>query len=230
MEPNPKHAMVRQLPLELPVLPAYDRDDLIVTQANRLAVELVDAWPQWPGPVVALVGPPGSGKSHLARIWAQASGAVAIPATDLANGMAPPSTLLVIEDFSPGKVDDAALFHTLNHIRAEGGHCLLTSASQPLQWGVVLPDLLSRLRAVQLVTIDAPDDALLSAVIFKLFADRQVEAPAMVVDWLLPRMERSLDCARKLVGEMDREALARGSKITRQVAAAALERVSGAEG
>ncbi len=229
METDPKQIAFRQLPLDLPVQVASDRDDLIVSGANRLAVEMIDAWPDWPGPLMLLVGPPGSGKSHIASVWARTCGAQIMPAQDIRANAAPTSNLLVIEDAAHGIVDEAALFHTLNHVRAESGHCLITSHSLPGQWGIVLPDLVSRLRAAQTVTLAAPDDALLSAVMVKLLADRQVEAPASVIEWLLPRMERSLDSARKLVAEMDRQALARGTKITRSVASVALTRVTGGD-
>jgi chromosomal replication initiation ATPase DnaA len=208
-----------QLPLDLPVDAAQERDDIIVTPANALAVEMIDAWPQWPGPVVVIAGPPGSGKSHIARVWSGMSGAAVLDMAAIDMSAPPTSNNVVLEDAKAGAIPEQALFHLLNHVRAEGGHCLITSRQWPAAWGVRLPDLASRLRASQLVELSEPDDALLCAVMVKLFADRQVNAPPHVISWLAARMERSLDAARTIVAAMDREALARGAKISRSLAA-----------
>ena len=213
-----------QIPFDLPVASALERDDLFVTSANALAVELIDSWPQWPGSLVVLAGPAGSGKTHLAGVWSKASGAGITEMSALDATFPPANNYLVIENARAGAIREAALFHILNHVRAEGGHCLITSREWPSAWGVTLPDLNSRLRAAQMVELAEPDDALLSAVLVKLFADRQIAAPRTLINWLLARMERSLDAARILVAEMDREAMARGTKISRAIAAQALGR------
>lgn len=212
-----------QIPLELPVSSADSRDDLIVGTANRLAAELIDAWPGWPGAVVVMSGPPGSGKSHMARVWAKAAGASVIRMGDISPQTPPAAGHLIIEDAEPGEIDETALFHLLNHMRAENHHCLITSRYLPAEWNVMLPDLKSRLGAAQLVALQAPDDAMLRMIIVKLFADRQLGPDPGVIEYLVSRMERSLEAATRLVGEIDRESLARGKRITRVVAAAALE-------
>lgn len=216
-----------QLPLDLPVEAALERDDLIVTKANSMAVEMIDNWPHWPGSLVVLAGPPGSGKSHIASVWSAMSGASVLDMASLDASAPPKGINLVLEDASAGAIPEEALFHVLNHVRAEGGHCIITSREWPLAWGVKLPDLASRLRASQLVELSEPDDALLCAVMVKLFADRQVVAPPHVISWLAARMERSLDAARTLVAEIDREALARGVRISRPIAAEVLRRRGG---
>lgn len=216
-----------QLPLDLPLEAAQERDDLIVTPANSLAVEMIDGWPQWPGPVVVLAGPPGSGKSHIARVWSAMSGADILDMAALDSSAPPATANVVLEDARAGAVPEEALFHLINHVRSEGGHCLITSREWPAAWGVRLPDLASRLRASQLVELSEPDDALLSAVMVKLFADRQVVAPPQVISWLAARMERSLDAARTVVAGIDREALARGVRITRALAAEVLRAQGG---
>jgi chromosomal replication initiation ATPase DnaA len=213
-----------QLPLDLPVEAALERDDLIVTKANSMAVEMIDNWPHWPGSLVVLAGPPGSGKSHIASVWSAMSGASVLDMASLDASAPPKGINLVLEDASAGAIPEEALFHVLNHVRAEGGHCIITSREWPLAWGVKLPDLASRLRASQLVELSEPDDALLCAVMVKLFADRQVVAPPHVISWLAARMERSLDAARTLVAEIDREALARGVRISRPIAAEVLRK------
>lgn len=217
-----------QLPLELPVEPAQERDDLIVSRANALAVDLIDSWPRWPGSVVVLAGPPGSGKSHLARAWSAMSGAQVMEMAALDADTPPPGARLVLEDAAAGAIPEHALFHVLNHVRAEGGHCIITSRQWPAQWGVTLPDLASRLRASQVVELAEPDDALLCAVMVKLFADRQVAAPPQVISFLAARMERSLEAAQRIVAGIDRLALARGGRITRNIAAEVLRAEGGA--
>ena len=226
---TPMHgARPSQLPLELPVEAAQERDDLIVSRANALAVDLIDSWPRWPGSVVVLAGPPGSGKSHLARAWSVMSGAQVMEMAALDTASPPPGARLVLEDAAAGMIPEQALFHVLNHVRSEGGHCIITSRQWPSQWGVTLPDLASRLRASQLVELAEPDDALLCAVLVKLFADRQVAAPPQVISFLSARMERSLDAAQRIVAGIDRLALARGGRITRNIASEVLRAEGGA--
>lgn len=216
-----------QIPLDLPVNSAQARDDLIVSPANAFAVDFIDAWPDWPGPIAVLCGPPGSGKSHMARAWADAANALVLRADALRRYETEPVAAinLVVEDADSGDICETALFHLLNHVRAGGGHCLVTSRQPPAAWKVKLPDLASRLRAAQLVTISEPDDELLRQVMVKLFADRQIAVDPGVIDYLLRRMDRSLDLANRLVAGMDREALARSGRVTRAIAAAVLARI-----
>lgn len=219
----------RQLPLDLPVAERRGRADWIVSPANAEATALVDRWPDWPSDVLLLVGPTGSGKSHLARLFAEASGATAVAAADLAR--LDPTALaavgpVVVEDAGPG-IDETALFHLLNAVRQAGGRLLVTAETPPVAWGVRLPDLLSRLRAATPVALHEPDDALLEALLAKLFADRQTVVDPTVVTWLVRRMERSFAGARTLVAALDREALAAKSPVTRAVAARVLAAGSG---
>lgn len=218
----------RQIPLDLPVASAEARDDLIVSPANMHAVDFIDAWPDWPGPVVVLAGPVGSGKSHMARIWAAQSQAtvLAMETLEEAGPELTETSAVVLEDARGGAIPQTALFHLLNHVRAVGGHCLITSRQWPTAWQVSLPDLESRLRAAQLVELAEPDDAMLRQVIVKLFADRQVAVDPGVVDYVVTRMERSLGAAGRLVAEMDREALARSARVTRAIAASALRKLA----
>lgn len=219
---------MRQIPLELPVDSAQAREDLLVSAANRKAVEFVDAWPDWPGTVVVLAGPVGSGKSHIAGIWAERAGARVLPMERLEDigGEVESLREVAIEDARAVAIPETALFHLINQVRAVGGHCLITSRHWPSAWKVELPDLASRLRAAQLVELAEPDDLLLRQVIVKLFADRQIAVDPGVVDYLVTRMERSLGAAGELVAEMDREALSRGARLTRSVAATALKRLA----
>lgn len=213
--------MARQIALALPPRAAHGREDFFVTPANARALAAIDGWRNWPAGKLVLVGPAGSGKSHLAHIWASASGAAILPATRIVaadNGALAACGAVVIEDMGTLPRDAAterALLHLHNHLLAEGGRLLLTALEAPARWPIALPDLASRMQATGVATLDPPDDALLSAVLVKLFADRQVSVPPSVIDYLLPRMERSLAAAGDLVAALDTHALAEGHAITR---------------
>ena len=212
---------MRQLPLDLAHDEAKSRDDLVVGPSNAQAVALVDRWPDWPAPVAILAGPAGSGKSHLAHVWQEASGAAAFAPGRLgreaieAAGRGP----VLIDDADAGTLDEAGLFHLVNAVRQAGTSLLMTARRFPAAWGVALPDLASRLRAAATVEIHEPDDMLLAAVTTKLFADRQIEVEPHVVQFLVRRIERSLSSAIEAVARLDRIALERKSRITRALAA-----------
>lgn len=218
--PHASH-IARQLPLDLAHQAGHGRDDLVAGPSNAAAVALVDRWPDWPSPVMVLAGPAGSGKSHLAAIWRETSAAAAV-----APGEIPPQAIeaasrgpVLIDDIDGAPIDERGLFHLINAVRAAGTHLLLTSRRFPLSWGVVLPDLVSRLKVAATVEILEPDDALLAGVITKLFADRQVEVEPHVVHYVVRRMERSLASAIDLVERLDRAALEQKTRISRALAA-----------
>lgn len=219
--PDGPQVVERQLPLDLAHAEARGREDLVLGTSNAAAVDLVDRWPAWPTPVVVLAGPPGSGKSHLAEIWAREAGAVRLDAASIADGLAGAggATAFLVDDADRGRLDETGLFHLVNTVAASGGALLLVSRRFPLAWGVRLPDLASRLRAATIVEIGEPGEALLEAVMTKLFADRQVTVEPHVVAYVVRRMERSLQTALDLVGRLDKAALARGSRISRTLAA-----------
>jgi chromosomal replication initiation ATPase DnaA len=211
----------RQLALALPHAESFAREDFLTGASNEAALAMIERWPDWPDRVLALVGPEGAGKSHLAAIWAEIAGARRVSAralgeTDLLAALA--TGALVIEDASAA-LDERALFHVLNLIREEEGFLLITAQAAPARWGVALPDLASRLRAVPTVALSAPDDALLRAVLVKLFADRQLGVDTALVSYLTTRIERSFAAARAAVEALDREALRMQRPVTRALAA-----------
>jgi chromosomal replication initiation ATPase DnaA len=215
----------RQLPLDLPHAVSFHREDFLESAANAEALALVERWPDWPSHAAAIVGPGGSGKSHLASIWAERSGARTLPAHLLVKEEVPRSLstgALVLENLEPGEFDENALFHLLNLAREDEATILFTSI-YPLEGGIAaLPDLASRLRAVSVAKLAAPDDALIAVVLVKLFADRQIAVDQDVIAYLLPRMERSLGNARALVAQIDEAALAEGRPVNRAFVAALL--------
>lgn len=216
--------MIRQLAFDLPAREAWRREDFFPSPANAAALAAVDDWRNWPGGKLVLTGPKGSGKTHLARLWAAEAGAALLPAADLTTADLPALSAhgaVAVEDAETAAGNpqaEAAFFH-LHNLVTQSGHLLVTASLPPRDWGLALPDLASRLQAAALARIEAPDDALLSAVLIKLFADRQITVPPALIPYLVARMERSIDAARAIVAALDARALAEGRPITRQLAA-----------
>jgi chromosomal replication initiation ATPase DnaA len=210
----------QQLLLDLPHRAALGRDDFLVTAANAAAVALVDQWPKWPTHAAILVGPEGSGKSHLAQVWRKKSNADFIEAATLnSQSLKLGTQALCIENLVADAFDESAVFHALNVARQENGSILLTMQNFITP---KLPDLASRLNALPRVNILPPDDQLLRGVLIKLFADRQIYVDDALVSYLILRMPRSLAAARNLVEVIDTQALVEKAEITRPFAARVL--------
>jgi chromosomal replication initiation ATPase DnaA len=212
-----------QLPLEFRHEAASGRDDLVISDPVSAAASIIDRWPDWPSPVVIITGPEGSGKSHLAEVWVRNSGATrvqAVPGSDAVTlaGEGP----VLVEDADRDGFDETELFHLINAVRSAGTNLLITARRWPMAWGVTLPDLASRLKAATTVEIGPPDDLLLSQILLKLFADRQLLLDDKIIAYIVPRMERSLAAAQAIVERLDRLALARGTRINRALAAEVL--------
>lgn len=225
----------RQLAFELGHRPALGQADFIVTASNRDAVAWLDRWPDWPAGALAIHGPAACGKSHLVAVWRSRSNARSLTADDL-SGDALVTHLeavghLALDDAEAklaagGRAAEEGLFHLYNALHARGGSLLLAATRPPAHWRLELPDLASRLSALPAIAVGQPDDALIGAVLGKLFADRQLSVDRQVIDYLAFRMERSFQAARDLVAALDTEALARGRAITKSLAAEVLERLA----
>jgi chromosomal replication initiation ATPase DnaA len=212
----------RQLALALDHAESFSREDFLHGPCNAAALTLIERWPDWTGPALLLLGPEGSGKSHLAGIWAANSGARFLAARALAPALVPPALAtgaLVIEDLAPGQFDERALFHLLNLAHEERAFVLITARGAPAGWQLAIVDLASRLKALPVAALTAPDDALLRAVLVKLFADRQLAVDESLVGYLAKRIERSLAAARKTVAVLDQEAMRQKRPLTRALAA-----------
>ena len=215
-------ASPRQLVLALDHATSFAREDFLAGPSNAAALSLVERWPDWPDRIMALAGPEGSGKTHLASIWAEAAGARVLSARLLGEADLPAALAtgaLVLEDLEPAGLDERALFHLLNLAREQGAYLLITARAAPASFAVGIRDLGSRLRAVPAVTLAAPDDALLRALIVKLAADRQIAVDEALVNYLGNRIERSFAAARAAVARLDEEALRRQRPVTRALAA-----------
>lgn len=224
--------MPRQMSFPLPVRPALGRDDFFVSDANAAAVALIEGWTDWPERKLVLAAPEGAGKTHLARVWAGLSGARVIEARDLTKADVPaliatPVAVENCEEIAGNPAGEQALFHLHNLARAEGQSLLLTAHRPPTFWPLTLPDLASRLQATPLVEIDLPDDALLLAVLTKLFQDRQIVPPPDLVPFLVRRIDRSFAAARAVVEQLDTAALAAQKPLTRPFARNVLDKLQG---
>jgi chromosomal replication initiation ATPase DnaA len=221
--------MARQLAFTLPARAALGRHDFLVAPANETAVQTIEAWQTWPGRKLVLVGPQGSGKTHLAHVWATTSGAHILAAQEIKNTIArpiAPDTCIAVEDADRISDPDVEL-HLLglhNLLQESGGWLLLTAETPVAKWPLSLPDLKSRLQAAGVARLDEPDDMLLSGVLLKLFDDRQLQIDPSVVSYIAPRIERSFSAAQAAVALIDREALAEKRAITRPFVAEILEK------
>jgi chromosomal replication initiation ATPase DnaA len=212
----------RQLALALDHAESLAREDFLGGPSNAAALALIESYPDWPGRGAVLVGPEGSGKSHLAAIWAAEAGARSLGARTLADTHLPAALAtgtLVVEDIAPGDFDERALFHLLNLAHEEQAYLLLTARTAPAGWNVAIRDLESRLKALPVVALAPPDDALLRAVLVKLFADRQLLVDESLVGYVATRIERSFAAARTIVGRLDQEAMRLQRPLTRALAA-----------
>jgi chromosomal replication initiation ATPase DnaA len=220
--------VIRQLAFDLRNAEAMTRDDFFVAPSNALALQTVEDWQNWPGRKLLLLGPDGAGKTHLAQIWAALADAVLVPVKALADADigSLSGRCVVVEDAdrigTAASPAEAQLFH-LHNLATSTAALMLTACTPPRDWGLSLPDLISRLQATPIARLDPPDDALLSAVLVKLFADRQVAIPANLIPYLVSRMPRSIGAARALVAALDARALAAGRPITRALAGEVLD-------
>ena len=209
--------MTEQLVLDLGHRSARGVEDFLVAPCNQDAVAWLDRWPNWPGPVLALHGPAACGKTHLAHIWMNRSAARLLKANELSEASSyrflADGLNIIVDDVGTG-VDERALLHLYNMVGEAGGHILLSSQIPPARWKISLADLRSRLNAAPAVAIGWPDDALIGAVLVKLFADRQMTVEGEVLVYMLARMERSFASAKMLVTALDRSALAAHRRIT----------------
>ena len=227
----------RQLPLPFEPQPSLGAADFLVADSNREAMAWLEMWPGWPAPAVIVVGPSGCGKSHLGRMFLARTGGLPVTPTELGHQppaalpslLAAPAILIDDADRAMEAGYEAPLLHLYNAAREEGRTMLLTTQTPPARWQIRLADLRSRLNSCPTVAIGAPDQALIAALLVKLFADRQLGVDEAVIGFLVNRIERSFAAARDIVAKIDAASLSARRRVTVPLAAEALNQVAGQE-
>lgn len=223
-----------QLLLNWPINEKFAQTNFLPSRSNEKAVRWIDAWPQWERGddrfhCLIIYGPDGCGKTHLAHVWQNISNARILNAAELPSldYMSGSEFVFVVEDVDKHIADpqiEERLFHLYNWVKEQGGYLLLTAKKRPKKWSIELPDLSSRLLASEAVKIEPPTDDLLRAIIIKQFSDRQIKLTDDVINYILPRTERSFDAVRRLVKDIDRLSLMKKKKITISVVRRVLEK------
>jgi len=212
----------RQLRLKLDRTETFRREDFVVSASNAEAVKAIDAWPNWHGGRLALIGPEGSGKSHLAAAWAARVGAAVIAPRSKVDLNALQGRPVLYEDADRSQRGEM-LFHLMNMADHGGGGLLLTGRTPPTSWPANLPDLRSRLNALTVAQITEPDDAILESILRKFFRERNIRPAEDVFPYLLRRIERSAPKALEVVRRLDEAADAEGRAVSRALARQILE-------
>jgi len=209
--------------------PDFSRSSFVVSPCNASAVEAVDAWPAWRGGALALDGPEGSGKSHLANIWALHAQATLVSSTVRAEDLAALGGPVLWED-ADLTTHDETLFHLINIAARPGGGLLATARTPPSQWRTEVPDLRSRLNALPVALLPEPDDTILTGALLKFFQERHIRPSEELLAYLVRRIERSIPKALEIVAKLDETASAQGRPVSRALARQVLERHSAPDG
>lgn len=194
----------QQIPLSLELPPSWAGEDFFISPSNQIAIDMIKSWPDWPAMGAIIIGPYGSGKTHLANIWAKKAAAKYWPEEGD----------IVVVDGLTAELDQTALFHLFNRLKEAKGALLIT-AEQPInQLGLTLPDLVSRLQSLPTATIDQPDEHLMSALLMKQFADKQLKVGMDVIRFMVLRLERTYENIKTVVEQLDQAALGEKKPIT----------------
>lgn len=226
--PKANKSPQKQLVLAWPVTERQSRDDFFKTPGNQRALDLISTPANWPDPIIVLTGPSGVGKTHLARIFAAEQGALMLTCDQLVGLGHLPSPALVFDSADQNLTLDVetGLFHLANLVRAHQGRLLLTARRAPQFWGLVTPDMLSRLRLALVVEVPLPDESVLRAAMTKLIAERQMQLEPALLEVLVTRLERSIPVLRQAIDRLDQLSLERQRPITRSMVYALVDDMS----
>jgi chromosomal replication initiation ATPase DnaA len=219
--------MSEQLPLPLAYRTAMGVEDFFIAPCNEQAVAWFDRWPDWPSPGCVLTGPKGSGKTHLVTGFAERSKARLLRPGQLHARLK--AALLIVDPMGPDN-DQEALFHLFNRVKVEGGQLVVVCETPPQRWVGALPDLVSRLATLPHISIGAPDDAVLGAVMIKQFRDRGLSVDPGVIAYALARLERSFAAVAAFTAAIDRAALAARRNVSIALAGQTLKSLSHCHG
>jgi len=219
LDPKPGRIGIAQLRLPFAEGDAYRPAEFVVSECNAEAIGEIETWRAWPVPVLAVIGPAGSGKSHIARLWAERAGASVLN-PPLGDVETLPTGPIVVEDADRVGAD-VTMFHLLNRVEPDAA-VLLTARTPPRAWPTALPDLRSRLNALRFVTVSTPDDAVLGSVLASLLRARHILPDEDLIPYLLRRIERSVDAARRVVDHLDEAAGTLKREVNRSLAAQVL--------
>jgi chromosomal replication initiation ATPase DnaA len=209
--------------------PNFSRSAFVVSPSNAAGVEAIDGWPAWRGGALALVGPPGSGKSHLAAAWALRAEAKVISPDIRPEDLAALEGPVLWED-ADRAVHGETLFHLINIAARPGGALLATARTPPSEWRTDVPDLRSRLNALPVALLQEPDDAILTGALMKFFQERRIRPSEELLAYLVRRIERSIPKALEIVAKLDETASAYGRPVSRALARQVLEDDDGGGG
>lgn len=211
----------QQIPLDFSGRTALGLEDYLIGPCNKDAVGWIDRWPEWPAPVLVINGPAASGKTHLAAVWRDKTGAEIVKPEMLisrsAEQISQVNKPIVLDGIDPWlgyEEAETTLFHLYNIFKEEQRTFLITMRMAPSHSDFAIADLASRFRAAPVASIHPPDDMLLGSVLIKQFSDHQLNINNDVVKYILPRMERSFSAARDIVEAADRLALSQKRGIS----------------
>lgn len=218
-------AKAQQLPIDFVHKPFYERQDFMVAKSNLEAIKVIDEWPNWPYFAICIYGHAGSGKTHLAHIFMEnvykkTNSPYKIPCINAKEVKIEniyryfeENKCLVVENLDE-KVNEEAMFHLYNLYKNEGGYILFTANTAPARLSFKLPDLQSRLNSIPAVEIKEPDTELLSAVIVKQFADRQIVVSPEIINYIINNAQRSFAYITKLIEEVDNISIAKKRAVS----------------
>ena len=224
--------MNEQLVLGLSLKEALEKEDFFISSSNLEAVTLLDNTDRWGSGVLLLVGPKGSGKTHLSLVWCKENKAKHLNLETILQEMEKGLNhdLVCVEDIDiienaerpkKSKIEEG-IFHLINSVGSRGGKLLISSSKMPNALSIGLKDLESRLQSFSKTNIKEPDDRLVMALLLKYFNDRQIHIKHSNLTYIATRINRTYSSIYEFVNYIDHKSLVLNTKLTRPFIDAAL--------